>query len=149
MSTWHAAQVAQWVQAAGWKGDDITTATALAMAASGGDDHHTSNPSWVPALERRGLFALRACEAPALSPGELYDPVRNAKAAWAFWRDMGGTWAWHPVWVSGEAGRELEAVRAVLSSRRRPAVSGAPVTFAKLLDYASRFQTAMAQQRRS
>jgi hypothetical protein len=145
MSTWGVAQVASWAGDAGWAGDGLSDAVALALASSGGDDHHVSNPSYTEALERRGLFALRRCEAPQLDPGDLFDPVANTKAAFAHWRDMGGVWSWHPVWASGAATDALPHVRAVLARPDLAARPGAPATAAKMLDYAGRFHTAMQQ----
>lgn len=148
MSTWGVEQVAKWARGAGWRGDEIVTATALAMAASNGDDHHDSNPSMVPDLERRGLYALRSSEAPGIDFGTLFDPVVCTRAAHAFWRDMGGTWSWHPVWASGAAMAALPHVRAVLARPDQQPAAGAARTFAAMMDYRGKFQTAMQQQRR-
>ncbi|HLI74296.1 MAG TPA: hypothetical protein VKU86_10500 [Acidimicrobiales bacterium] len=148
MSTWGVARLADWCRSAGFAGDALVEAVAMAQAASGGDDHHVSNPSYIEALCRRGLFALRQCEAPHLSVGELFDPEKNTAAAFAHWRDMGGVWAWHPVWASGAATDALDHVRAVLERPGLAPAPGAAERAAQMLDYAGRFQVAMAQLRR-
>lgn len=148
MTRWNTAKVGQWARDAGWTGADLHRAVALAMVASQGDDHHVSNPSYVPALERRGLWALRASEAPQLDPDELFDPAKNAAAAFVAWGQHGRSWSWHPVWIAGATDDHIDLVRAVLTGKLREATDPVSLTFADLLDRGARLAQAMAQQRR-
>lgn len=148
MTRWNTAKVGQWARDAGWTGAELHHAVAVAMAASQGDDHHVSNPSYVPALERRGLWALRASEAPDLDADDLFNPVKNAAAAHAAWSDHGRSWSWHPVWVAGAADEHVGLVRAVLTGKLREPSDPATRNFLGMLDGQARLLQAMEQQRR-
>lgn len=119
MTQWSTHKVSEWARQAGWRGADVTEAVALAMAASNGADHATTNPSYKPELERRGLWQLTTAEAEAWDFGDLYDPLINAIAAKARWDRAGGSWLWHPVQWSGAMDNARDLVRATLGRRAR------------------------------
>jgi hypothetical protein len=89
MSTLNADQIAQHAYRAGFRGEALTTAVAVALAESGGNAHaHNGRPPdnsyglWQVNMlggmgpERRRQFHLR-------SNDQLFDPDANAKAAYA------------------------------------------------------------------
>lgn len=148
MSTWGVVQIARWAKEAHWTGAQLDTAVAVAMAYSGGNDHTVTNPAHVPALERRGLWGLTEAEAGPDYWPYLFDPTKAAQAAHRAWEEHGGSWAWHPVWASGAALRELPAVRAVLDAPGSGSETAQVTSFARRLDEHARLRDAMAQQAR-
>ncbi len=82
-------QIAEFAHAAGFRGQDLTVAVAVAMAESGGDPHaHNS----VPPDDSYGLWQVNMLG--SLGPArreqfgldanrELFDPAENARAAWS------------------------------------------------------------------
>jgi hypothetical protein len=126
MTQWGTAYVAQVARAAGFTGESLHDAVALAMAASGGADHYRHNPITVPGAERRGLFAIRVDEVPAELVADLFDPAANAGVARALYGLSGASFGWHPTWISGAAGRLRPAIVLHLAGkgRRNGPVSG-------------------------
>ncbi len=89
MATLSPAQIAEYAHDAGFRGQDLTVAVAVAMAESGGDTR-AHNP--VPPDNSYGLWQINMIG--SLGPArrdqfdldsnrELFDPAENAKAAWA------------------------------------------------------------------
>ena len=89
MATLSPAQIAEYAHDAGFRGQDLTVAVAVAMAESGGDTR-AHNP--VPPDDSYGLWQINMIG--SLGPArrdqfdldsnrELFDPEENAKAAWA------------------------------------------------------------------
>lgn len=83
------AQIAEYAHEAGFRGQDLTVAVAVAMAESGGD---TKAHNAVPPDDSYGLWQVnmigslgpaRRDEFHLDSNRELFDPEENAKAAWA------------------------------------------------------------------
>lgn len=138
--------MAKWARDAGFSGDELHRAVAVAMASSQGDDHHVSNPAYLPSLERRGLWALRAAECPDVHPDALWNPATAAKAAYGAWAGAGRTWRWHPVYLSGASDEHVPLVRAVLTGKLREVTDPNALTFAGVLDRAVRLAQAMRQQ---
>lgn len=103
MSTWGAQGVARFARAAGFKGEALHDAVALALAASGGADHYAYNPISAPGAERRGLWAVRVDEQPAELVGDLFDPSHAARVARALWEGASQSFGWHPTWINGQA----------------------------------------------
>jgi hypothetical protein len=115
MTTWGTVQVAKWARDAGFTGEALYQAVAIAMAVTGGADHHVSNVGYTPELARRGLWALRADEWVGPVQGDLFDPAYAAKTLYAAWEAHGKTWGWHPGWTSGAAPAAVDTVRAMLN----------------------------------
>jgi len=103
VSTWGAQGVARFARAAGFRGESLHDAVALALAASGGADHYRYNPISAPGAERRGLWALRVDEIPAELLGDLFDPTHNGAVVRALWEASGESFAFHPTWINGQA----------------------------------------------
>lgn len=133
MTTWGVRQVGQWASAAGWKGDDLAYATAVAMAGSNGADHIKVNPSYDVQLERRGLWLVRLLDMDEPQNVDLFDPVQNAAFAHAAWVERGRQWQWHPVVLSGAADAALDWITAALSARSTSTAGGAVSSFATRL----------------
>lgn len=144
MTTWGVQQVGQWASAAGWKGDDLAYAVAVAMAGSNGADHIKVNPSYDVQLERRGLWLVRLLDMDEPQNVDLFDPVQNAAFAHAAWLERGQQWQWHPVVLSGAADDALDYVREALRAAR-PDVSPVPtMSFRERLTRFASFHDAMS-----
>lgn len=117
MTTWSARQIGKWLTEAGLAPADVVHGTALALAATGGADHWSHNPTSVPEYERRGIYALRVDQSGGDAPGDLYHPVKASAALAAMLAANGGSWSWHPVHESGAALAIEDVVRLMLADR--------------------------------
>lgn len=116
VSTLTPEEIAQHAHDAGFRGDDLATAVAVAMAESGGNTqaHNGVGPDdsyglWQINMEgdlgpaRRDAFGLNADR-------ELYDPATNAQAAHDIYSDRGDFTAWS-TYDSGEYEQFMDAAR--------------------------------------
>jgi hypothetical protein len=103
VTQWGSLFVSQVAARAGFRGEAMHDATALAMAATQGQDHYAHNPISLPGAERRGLWAIRVDEVPVGAVGDLFDPEFNAKVARLLWQASSDSFGWHPSWISGAA----------------------------------------------
>lgn len=116
-----AAQIATLAKAAGWSGEDVVTAVAVALAESGGNPRALADDSddlsyglWQINMlggmgpERRRAFGLTSNE-------QLYDPATNARAAHAIWRGQGWQRGWG-AYSSGAYRKHLPAARAAVGA---------------------------------
>jgi hypothetical protein len=74
---------------AGWSGADVTTATAIALAESGGAPgatHHNTNGT-----TDYGLWQINSVHASALAQGDWRVPADNARMAHKVWADAGNS----------------------------------------------------------
>lgn len=138
VTTWGVQQVGQWASAAGWKGDDLAYAVAVAMAGSNGADHAKVNPSYDVQLERRGLWLVRLLDMDEPQNVDLFDPVQNAAFAHTAWLERGQQWQWHPVALSGAADDALDYVREALQPNNRKTLGSNPSSFAVKVDILNR-----------
>lgn len=95
MSTLSAGKINSYAQLAGFSGQDVNIAVAVALAESGGNPNaHNSTPP----DDSYGLWQINMLG--ALGPArrkqfgissnqELFDPAKNARAAYAIWRSSG------------------------------------------------------------
>ncbi len=108
MATLTRAQIAGHAQAAGFTGNDVNIAVAVALAESGGDPraHNPVPPDnsyglWQINMlgsmgpERRKRFGLKSNE-------DLYDPATHARAAYGIWKAQG----WSRGWTTDSAGSD-------------------------------------------
>jgi hypothetical protein len=95
VSTWGPRHVAQFARAAGFTGDQVVQAIAVAHAATGGADHHDQNLSYVDAQAERGLWAIKRYLVDDETWEELFAPLRCAIVAKALYDASGQSWAWH------------------------------------------------------
>ncbi|MFC4858029.1 transglycosylase SLT domain-containing protein [Actinophytocola glycyrrhizae] len=110
------AQIAEYAHGAGFRGEDLTVAVAVALAESGGDTK-AHNP--VPPDDSYGLWQINMIG--ALGPDrrerfdlggnrELFDPEENAKAAWAI-SGRGNSFQPWTAYTSGAYERHLDDAR--------------------------------------
>lgn len=82
-----ASQIAAVASNAGFSGDDLVTAVAIALAESGGDSQDQTGDggtSW-------GLYQIHWTVHPEFDKSQLLDPQYNANAAYTLYRNKGGT----------------------------------------------------------
>ncbi|PRY44561.1 type VII secretion target [Umezawaea tangerina] len=129
MSTLSPERIARYAQDAGFRGQDLTIAVAVALAESGGDPraHNATPPDdsyglWQVNMlgamgpERRRELGLR-------SDSELFDPAENAKAANRISGD-GRSWTPWSTYTSGAYKKHLEAARRGVEAMRRKGSGG-------------------------
>lgn len=97
---WGPEALAGFAEAAGWKGDDLVAAVALALSSSGGDDGYLDSAGAPAYRDRRGLWAIEVVDLPAPLVVNLWDPRANAAAAYGLWVGRGGSWAAFPAFGS-------------------------------------------------
>lgn len=81
-----ASQIAGYAANAGFAGDDLPTAVAIALAESGGDSQNQTGDggtSW-------GLWQIHWTVHPEFDKSQLLDPQYNANAAYALYSRAGG-----------------------------------------------------------
>lgn len=129
MSTLSPERIARHAHDAGFRGQDLTIAVAVALAESGGDPRaHNATPpddsyglwqiNMLGALgpERRREYGLK-------SNAELFDPAENAKAANKISGD-GRSWTPWSTYTNGEYKRHLDAARRGVEAMKRRGVGG-------------------------
>jgi hypothetical protein len=109
--TLSASQIAQYAADAGFQGDDLTIAVAVALAESGGKtgayNPVTNLDSGAPASTPQGqgatgLWQIYVKVHPEFSGWDLTDPAQNAAAAFSVWSAAGGSWR---PWTTYTTGR--------------------------------------------
>lgn len=94
---WDAVEIARFARGAGFAGEAVTTATAVALATSGGVatfDHRVGFPGVGHYV---GLWGIDVDRWPEYAGADLHVPHRAATAAHELVEATGG-WAWAPVW---------------------------------------------------
>lgn len=94
-----AGQIAEYASAAGFQGEDLATAVAVALAESGGKPSAqgdygipSSSPNQYNAI---GLWQINIAENPQFSSWNLTDPAVNAQAAFQLYQQFGSSFrAW-------------------------------------------------------
>lgn len=92
-----AAQIAYYAQAAGFSGNDLNTAVAIALAESGGRPvtYNPETAAGTPDGEGSyGLWQIYLHAHPEYAYANLYDPQTNANAAYALYQSAGGFSPW-------------------------------------------------------
>lgn len=97
MSYWAGRSIAAFAKGAGFFGDDVKTAVAIALAASGGYDHYDVHAGVPGAGHWQGLWAIDTDLWPEHAHLDLHDPWRNAEAAYAS-TIMGNGFGWSAVY---------------------------------------------------
>lgn len=86
-------QILQHAYNAGWRGNDLAVAGAVAKAESGGD---TNARALTSREDSRGLWQINVKAHPEQANVNLYDPATNAKVAYDLWKRSGwGPWSAH------------------------------------------------------
>lgn len=82
----NASQIAEFAQNAGFEGDDLAIAVAIALAESSGDPNALGDSG-----TSIGLWQIHFTVHPEFDQASLYDPQYNANAAFAIYSNRGGT----------------------------------------------------------
>ena len=90
MSALNAGEIAKVAHQAGFRGKDLETAVAVALAESGGRPKVNA----AGAEDSRGLWQINSVHFGRFDADRLYEPGYNARAARAVWRDAGGFGPW-------------------------------------------------------
>lgn len=110
MPTLSASDIKGYAKAAGFSGKDLDIAVAVALAESGGN---TKAHNDKPPDDSYGLWQInmlgkmgrdRQKEFKLASYSDLYDPDRNAKAAYSIWKSQG----WAKGWTTYSNGKYLQ-----------------------------------------
>lgn len=112
---WGAPSIAQFARDAGFAGPDLHTATAIALAGSGGIDSYDLHAGIPGAGRYVGLWAINVHEWPDYTRDELVVPARAARAAYELTKRCDG-FGWSAVWRARTERRHL-GVAAAASSR--------------------------------
>lgn len=99
---WSPARVAGFAYTAGFRGNDLGRATAVALAVSGGDDGYRWTAGAPPYIDQVGLWGIDVARWPQWSPDDLGDPRGAAAAAWVLYTLEGASFGGFPP-VSGDA----------------------------------------------
>ena len=97
---WDAHQLARVAEHAGFVGDDVRTAVAVALATSGGMDHYRFRPGSPGSGDYHGLWGIDTDRYPWYSTVRLDIPAENARCARELCAEHWG-WRWSPVWEAG------------------------------------------------
>jgi hypothetical protein len=84
--------IAQYAYAAGWRGDDLRTAIAVAYAESGGNPlaYNPETAAGTPSGKGSvGLWQVYRKAHPEFASWDLTDPATNARAAYSVWKQAG------------------------------------------------------------
>lgn len=81
--------------AAGFRDDDAKAAAAVALAASGWQDHYQLTVPGSPSLDRYGLFALSPDQLDGIPRADWYHVDAQASRARELWESHGRTWEWN------------------------------------------------------
>jgi Lysozyme like domain len=136
------AQIAQYAANAGFAGDDLVTAVAIALAESNGGNPnaYNSEPQDVPGnygrasagdgLGSYGLWQIYLAAHPEFAGANLLDPQTNANAAYSIYAIAGGFRPWS-TFTSGVYGMyETPAMLAQVQPSAPPAAVPAPLVVA-------------------
>jgi hypothetical protein len=144
MTLWGSSFIASLARDAGFKGDAVHDAVALAVAATQGADHYRHNPISWPGAERRGLWAIRVDEVPGDELVDLFNPSASARVAFALWQASSQSFGWHPTWISGAAANVRPSIVLHLSGQGRRggpvATRGWPAHMARSVAWAEAMQ---------
>lgn len=100
MTWWTPLDIHTFARKAGFDNHDANRATALALAATSGADHHDWTDPTNPVPAQQGLWAIPADLVASVGGGDQFSPGESAATARALFRQAGGKWAWHPVWTA-------------------------------------------------
>lgn len=115
-------QIAGYALAAGFPANEIATATAVALAESGGDPgatNHNTNGSY-----DYGLFQINTVHGPLLNQGDKFNPLDNAKMALTVFKGAGNKWTPWSVYKSGVYRAQLLKGTAGAAKPEMPGATG-------------------------
>lgn len=94
---WQPARLAQFAYDAGLRGDDLATATALALRISGGDDAYVWRVDPGPLIDQRGLWGIDVVRFPQYAADDLTRPSVASRVMAALYGSSSPRWSWSPV----------------------------------------------------
>lgn len=124
MPTLTAEQIAGYAKAAGFPPDQIATATAVALAESGGRTDAVNRANRNGSVDY-GVWQINTIHGNLLNQGDKFDPAANARMAHTVWRQAGGKWTPWSVYKSGRYTAFMP--RATLAAARPDAGAAGPV----------------------
>ena len=95
----NAQQIAGYAKAAGFPPAELLTATAVALAESGGETTAT-NKNTNGSIDY-GLWQINTVHGSLLTQGDKFNPLDNAKMALTVWRGAGNNWTPWTVYKTG------------------------------------------------
>jgi hypothetical protein len=99
-------QIAAYAYKAGFRGKDLVYAVAIALKESGGDPK-AYNPELAagtkPGSGSRGLWQIYGGAHPEYNNDAVYDPMKNAEAAYAVYKAAGSKFTPWSTWNNGSA----------------------------------------------
>lgn len=129
MTAWSPVAVADFCRKAGWTSTSLQQATAIALAASQGDDAYDYGYAASTLDDYKGLFGIPLSLIPSMFKGNLFDPLANAKLAYSLWRRGNRSWDWSPYYRSGAWRTYLtvakDAISAPPTPQETPGITGA------------------------
>lgn len=127
---WTPEVVAGFARRAGFTGDNLVIATAIALATSGGDDAWQWRPNDGSAIDMRGLFGIDVARYPRVKERALFNAQVNADTANALWQES--AYRWEPFRVYGSliyAIELLPAGAAVINATTHQTLDTVPQLF--------------------
>ena len=125
---WDALEITRFARGAGFARDDVVTATALALATSGGIDHYEFAPGSPGVGRYVGLWGIDTDAWPVFADTDLFVPQHAATAAHALFELVGG-WEWSPTFMAGAHRAHLAAAGVSITDELRVQVAKNPLTF--------------------
>lgn len=122
---WSPNNVAYWARRAGFDGEDLVDAVAIALATSQGDDGYWFEAGVGSLIALRGLFAIDVAAHPELAGVDLADPATNADALYALAAAQDGSLAWHPTVGTAAYLQALYGAQTAVSEPYEPDVAPA------------------------
>ena len=114
MTTISDAQIAAYAKQAGWTGDDVITAVAVALAESSG---RTDVVNFLGCVGLWQVYqSVHKKAHPLWTTAWLKNPANNAQAAHTIWREAGNSWRPWTTHTSGSYKRFLGRARAAAGS---------------------------------
>jgi hypothetical protein len=104
---YNAQQIAGYAKAAGFPPGEIATATAVALAESGGESTAT-NKNTNGSIDY-GLWQINTVHGALLNQGDKFNPLDNAKMALVVWQRAGNKWTPWTVYKTGAYRTQLGA----------------------------------------
>lgn len=140
---WDAHQIANVARAAGFDHADTVTATAVALATSGGLDHYDYSPGSPGSGRYVGLWGIDTDRWPWYRSRPLEVPAVSARTVWELCRDHRG-WHWSPTYEAGSWQHFVDYAGTEATRTHDGQIVGAPVT---LYDNRHRYADTIARIR--
>lgn len=128
------------VSRAGFKGESVAEAAAIALHQTGGADDYDHLACVDPLIHYRGLFALSAAPYKLEDRHLLYDPMYSARELHKLYRANGSTFNGHPAYDQALQASFIKEVKAALRSRTPTSPLEAPNKLAQVA-YTNRLHT--------